>query len=31
VECAEPGTVIEADVRGRRIQTEVVKLPFYKR
>lgn len=26
-----PGTVVEADVRGRRVAAEVVKLPFYKR
>lgn len=28
---AEPGTQLEAEVRGRRIPIEVVKLPFYKR
>lgn len=28
---AEPGTQVEADVRGRRIAAEVVPLPFYKR
>ena len=28
---AEPGTALEADVRGRRIAVEVVPLPFYKR
>ena len=27
---AEPGTALEADVRGRRIPVEVVPLPFYK-
>lgn len=27
----EPGTKLEAEVRGRRIPVEVVKLPFYKR
>jgi aminomethyltransferase len=27
---AEPGTALEADVRGRRIPMEVVPLPFYK-
>ena len=27
----EPGTQVEAEVRGRRIAAEVVKLPFYKR
>lgn len=27
----EPGTAIEVDVRGRRVQAEVVKLPFYKK
>lgn len=30
-EYAVPGTVIEADVRGRRVSAEVVKLPFYKK
>lgn len=28
---AEPGTPLEADVRGRRVAAEVVKLPFYKK
>lgn len=27
---AEPGTALEADVRGRRIAVEIVPLPFYK-
>ena len=27
----EPGTVLEADVRGRRVEVEIVPLPFYKR
>ncbi len=31
VSCAEVGTVVEADVRGRRVAAEVVALPFYKR
>lgn len=33
VECeyAKPGTRLEADVRGRRVAAEVVKLPFYKK
>lgn len=33
VECeyAKPGTRLEADVRGRRVEAEVVKLPFYKK
>ncbi|MDD5823233.1 MAG: glycine cleavage system aminomethyltransferase GcvT [Firmicutes bacterium] len=30
-EYKEPGTKIYADVRGRRIEAEIVKLPFYKR
>ena len=30
-ELAEPGTVVEADVRGRRVAAEIVKMPFYKR
>lgn len=30
-EHTEPGTVLEADVRGRRVQVEIVPLPFYKR
>lgn len=29
--CTEPGTKVEADVRGRRVEAEVVPLPFYKR
>jgi len=28
---AEVGTVVEVDVRGRRVAAEVVKLPFYRR
>ncbi|MDR3130157.1 MAG: glycine cleavage system aminomethyltransferase GcvT [Treponema sp.] len=28
--CAEPGTRIEADVRGRRIEAEICALPFYR-
>lgn len=28
---AEPGSHVEADVRGRRVEAEVVPLPFYKR
>lgn len=31
IACAEPGTPVEALVRGRRIPAEVVALPFYKR
>lgn len=27
----EPGTLVEVEVRGRRVAAEVVKLPFYKR
>ena len=27
----EPGTKVEADVRGRRVEAEIVPLPFYKR
>ncbi len=30
-ECAEPGTVLEADLRGRREPAIVVPLPFYRR
>ena len=30
-EYQRPGTQLEAMVRGRRVQTEVVKLPFYRR
>lgn len=29
--CTEPGTAVEADVRGRRIAAEIVPLPFYKK
>ena len=28
---AEPGTRLEVDVRGRRVEVEVVKMPFYKK
>ncbi len=31
VEQAEPGTVLEIEVRGNRVPVEVVKKPFYKR
>lgn len=31
ISCKEPGTVVEADVRGRRVEAQVVSLPFYKR
>lgn len=31
VECGAPGTKVEVDVRGRRIEAEVVPLPFYKK
>ena len=27
----EPGTMVEVDVRGRRVAAQVVPLPFYKR
>lgn len=27
----QPGTQVEADVRGRRVAAEIVSLPFYKR
>ena len=27
----EPGTVVQVDVRGRKIEAEVVRTPFYKR
>ena len=27
----EPGTVVQVDVRGRKVEAEVVKTPFYKR
>jgi aminomethyltransferase len=30
-EYAEIGTKVEAEVRGRRVEAEVVALPFYKR
>ncbi len=30
-ELAEPGTILEAEVRGRRVEVEIVPLPFYKR
>jgi aminomethyltransferase len=30
VKCAEPGTPVEADVRGRRIEAEICALPFYR-
>jgi aminomethyltransferase len=30
-DCAEPGTVIEMEVRGTRVEVEVVKRPIYKR
>ena len=30
-DCTELGTVVEVDVRGRRVAAEVVKLPFYKK
>lgn len=30
-DCTEPGTAVEADVRGRRVAAEIVSLPFYKR
>ena len=29
--CTEAGTSLSVDVRGRRVEVEVVKLPFYKR
>lgn len=31
IDAAEPGTKVEADVRGRRVEAEVVPLPFYKK
>ena len=31
VEYKAPGTVVSVDVRGRRVEAEVVKLPFYKK
>ena len=30
-ELGEPGTRVEVDVRGRRVEAEVVKMPFYKK
>ena len=30
-DCAAPGTILEMEVRGRRVPVEVVKKPFYKR
>ena len=30
-EYAQPGTKVEVDVRGRRVEAEVVKMPFYKK
>lgn len=30
-DCTEPGTKVEADVRGRRVEAQIVPLPFYKR
>ncbi len=30
-DCAEPGTLLELDVRGRKAEAEVVPLPFYSR
>ena len=31
LEFARPGTLVEVDVRGRRVEAETVNLPFYKR
>jgi aminomethyltransferase len=31
IDCAQPGTVLELEVRGSRVPVEVVKKPFYKR
>jgi aminomethyltransferase len=31
IDCAEPGTELELEVRGTRVPVEVVKKPFYKR
>ena len=31
VDCAEPGTTLELEVRGTRVPVEVIKKPFYKR
>ena len=31
VDAAKPGTKVEADVRGRRVEAEVVALPFYRK
>lgn len=30
-DCAEVGTAVEIEVRGRKIQAEIIPLPFYKR
>lgn len=30
-DCTDPGTKVEADVRGRRVEAQIVPLPFYKR
>jgi aminomethyltransferase len=30
-EYAQVGTRVEVDVRGRRVEAEVVKMPFYKK
>ena len=30
-DCTEPGTKVEAAVRGRRVEAQIVPLPFYKR
>ena len=31
LDCTEIGTKVEVEVRGRRIEAEVVALPFYKK
>jgi aminomethyltransferase len=31
IEAAEPGTILEIDIRGRRHDAQVVPMPFYKR
>lgn len=31
IDCAEPGTLLDLEVRGSRVPVEVVKKPFYKR
>jgi aminomethyltransferase len=31
VEAATPGTALEIDVRGRKVEAQTVELPFYKR